>query len=71
MTASDNTDIAIVAVSQTPSYRRYNDSEPRMIMDCVNDLLGQTGLDRHDIGHAGARDERLRDRGIAGGAARR
>jgi acetyl-CoA acetyltransferase len=50
MTASDNTDIAIVAVSQTPSYRRYNDSEPRMIMDCVNDLLGQTGLDRHDIG---------------------
>ena len=50
MTASDNTDIAIVAVSQTPSYRRYNDSEPRLIMDCVNDLLGQTGLDRHDIG---------------------
>ena len=39
MTASDNTDIAIVAVSQTPSYRRYHDSEPRMIMDCVNDLL--------------------------------
>jgi len=49
MTASKNTDIAIVAVSQTPSYRRFNDSEPRLIMECVNDLLGQTGLDRHDI----------------------
>src|ERR671913_829559 len=45
-----DTDIAIVAVSQTPSYRSFNDSEPRLIMQCVNDLLGQTGLDRHDIG---------------------
>ena len=50
MNASNNTDIAIVAVAQTPSYRRFNDAEPRMIMDCVNDLLQQTGLDRHDIG---------------------
>ena len=50
MSASNNTDIAIVAVAQTPSYRRFNDAEPRMIMDCVNDLLEQTGLDRHDIG---------------------
>lgn len=48
-TPNDN-DIAIVAVSQTPSYRSYEDAEPKMIMTCVNDLLTRTGLDRHQIG---------------------
>ena len=42
-------DIAIVAVSQTPSYRLYNNSEQTMIMSCVNDLLGRTGLERADL----------------------
>lgn len=46
---STNDDIAIVAVSQTPSYRLFNDSEQMMIMTCVNDLLGRTGLDRQQI----------------------
>jgi acetyl-CoA acetyltransferase len=42
-------DIAIVAVSQTPSYRLYDNSEQMMIMTCVNDLLGRTGMDRNDV----------------------
>lgn len=42
-------DIAIVAVSQTPSYRQYNDTEPKLIMSCVNDLLAKTGLERKDL----------------------
>ncbi len=40
-------DIAIVACSQTPSYRAFPNSEQVMIMNCVNDLLTRTGLDRH------------------------
>jgi acetyl-CoA acetyltransferase len=44
-----NEDIAIVAMSQTPSHRRYNDSEVSLIMDCVNDVLSQVDIDRHDI----------------------
>jgi acetyl-CoA acetyltransferase len=46
---SAGTDIAIVAVAQTPSYRKYNDSEPSLIMSCVNELLGKTGLQRDDL----------------------
>jgi acetyl-CoA acetyltransferase len=47
---SDNdNDIAIVAVSQTPAYEQFNDSEPVMIMNCVNDLLTRTGLERDDL----------------------
>ncbi|HEV8299088.1 MAG TPA: thiolase domain-containing protein [Acidimicrobiales bacterium] len=46
---STTPDIAIVAVAQTPSYRVYNDSEPSMIMRCVNDLLARTGLERKDL----------------------
>ncbi len=42
-------DIAIVAVSQTPSYRLFHNSEQMMIMSCVNDLLGRTGMDRNDV----------------------
>jgi acetyl-CoA acetyltransferase len=42
-------DIAIVAFAQSPSYARFDDSEPAMIMPLVNDVIGQTGLDRHDI----------------------
>jgi acetyl-CoA acetyltransferase len=42
-------DVAIVATSQTPSYRRFNDSEPKLIMRCVNDLLERTGLERSDL----------------------
>ena len=32
-------DIAIIATAQTPSYRNYTDSEPTLIMECVNSLL--------------------------------
>jgi acetyl-CoA acetyltransferase len=42
-------DVAIVATSQTPSYRLFNDSEPKLIMRCVNDILEATGLDRADL----------------------
>jgi acetyl-CoA acetyltransferase len=41
--------IAIVAFAQTPSYRRYNDSEPSLIMGLVNQILEETGIDRHEI----------------------
>ena len=42
-------DVAIVATSQTPSYRLFNDSEPKMIMRCVNDILERTGLERGEL----------------------
>jgi len=42
-------DVAIVATSQTPSYRHFDGPEPVMIMRCVNDLLSKTGLERKDL----------------------
>src|SRR5215208_6612573 len=42
-------DVAVVAMSQTPSYRLFNDAEPKLIMRCVNDLLTRTGLERNDL----------------------
>ena len=42
-------EVAIVATSQTSSYRHFDDSEPKLIMRCVNDLLQQTGLDRNEL----------------------
>lgn len=42
-------EVGIVAMSQTPSYREYGDSEPALIMGCVNDILSQVNIDRHDI----------------------
>jgi acetyl-CoA acetyltransferase len=49
MTDHDTSAIAIVATSQTKSYRQYPDAEPVLIMQCVNDLLAQTGLTRADL----------------------
>ena len=49
MTDHDTSQIAIVATSQTKSYRQYPDAEPVLIMQCVNDLLAQTGLTRADL----------------------
>ena len=45
----DQRDVAVVAVSQTPSYEAFDGPEPVLIMRCVNDLLAQTGLERNDI----------------------
>ncbi len=42
-------EVGIVAMSQTPSYRVFNDTEPALIMGCVNDILSQVKIDRHDI----------------------
>ncbi len=42
-------EIAIVAFAQTPIYRLYNDTEPSLIMGLVNQILKETGLDRHEI----------------------
>jgi acetyl-CoA acetyltransferase len=42
-------DIAIVAYAQTPSYRRYPDSEPALLMGLVNAVLAETGLERREI----------------------
>ena len=39
-------EVAVVATSQTSSYRLFNDSEPKLIMRCVNDVLEQSGLER-------------------------
>jgi len=49
MAISPSVDVAIVAVSQTPSYRRYDDTEVALIMSCANDVIAQVGMDRHDI----------------------
>jgi acetyl-CoA acetyltransferase len=42
-------EVAVVATSQTGSYRRFDDSEPKLIMRCVNNVLRQTGLDRNQL----------------------
>ncbi len=42
-------DVAIVATAQTPSMRRADDSEPALIMRCVNELLERTGLERSEL----------------------
>jgi acetyl-CoA acetyltransferase len=42
-------DIAIVSFAQTPSYRRYDESEPSMIMTLVNEILDETRLERSEI----------------------
>ena len=42
-------DIAIVATSQTKSHRLFMHSEVVLIMEAVNDVIAQTGMDRHDI----------------------
>lgn len=41
--------IGIVAFAQTPAYRRYEDSEPSMIMAVVNEVIQETGIDRHQL----------------------
>jgi acetyl-CoA acetyltransferase len=42
-------EVAVVATSQTSSYRRFEDSEPKLIMRCVNDVLERTGLRRNEL----------------------
>ncbi len=42
--------VAVVASAITPSYRRYEHSEQSMIMTVVNQVIEETGIDRHDIG---------------------
>jgi acetyl-CoA acetyltransferase len=42
-------EIGIVAFAQTPCYRSYPDTEPSMLMGLVNQILEETGLDRHQI----------------------
>ncbi|MBW2400093.1 MAG: lipid-transfer protein, partial [Deltaproteobacteria bacterium] len=42
-------EIGIVAYAQTPCYRSYPDTEPSMLMGLVNQILEETGLDRHQI----------------------
>jgi len=42
-------DIAIVAFAQTPSYRKYDDSEPSLILGLVNQIVEEVEIDRHEI----------------------
>jgi acetyl-CoA acetyltransferase len=42
-------EVAVIATSQTPSYRHFDGPEPVLIMRCVNDLLAKTGLERNDL----------------------
>ena len=42
-------EIAIVAYAQTPCHRHYLDSEPSMLMDLTNEILGEAKLERSDI----------------------
>jgi len=41
--------VAVVAFAQTPSYRRYEDSEPSLILGVVSEILRETGIDRQRI----------------------
>jgi acetyl-CoA acetyltransferase len=45
-----NTDIAVVAVAQTPSERRTTKSEVQLLVPTVNDAIERAGIDRGDIG---------------------
>ncbi len=49
MAISPPVDVAIVATSQTPSYRCHMDTEVSLIMSCANDVISKVGMDRHDI----------------------
>ncbi len=42
-------DVAIIGWAQTPAYEKYTDTEPTMIMDVVNSIIDDVGIDRHDI----------------------
>jgi acetyl-CoA acetyltransferase len=44
-----NREVAIVATSQTPFHQSFNGPEPVLIMECVNDLLEATGLERSEL----------------------
>ena len=46
---NSNEEIAIVGWAQTPAYETYLDSEPTLIMDVVNSIIGDAGIDRNDI----------------------
>lgn len=43
-------DIAIVGVAQTKAHERFDGPEVVMIMECVNQLLGDAGIERADVG---------------------
>ncbi|MFT7609710.1 MAG: acetyl-CoA acetyltransferase [Candidatus Aldehydirespiratoraceae bacterium] len=49
-TDRDPNDIAIVAVAQTVAHERYDGPEVVLIMECVNKLLIDAGIERSDIG---------------------
>ncbi|MBJ18750.1 MAG: lipid-transfer protein [bacterium] len=44
-----NEEIAIVAIAQTPSYRSYEETEQMLLLTLTNEILAETGLDRHAI----------------------
>src|SRR5919109_305520 len=50
MAANTNTDIAVVAVAQTPSERRSLRSEVQLLVPTVNEAIERAGIDRRDIG---------------------
>ncbi len=43
-------DIAIVGVAQTAAHARFDGPEVVLIMECVNRLLGDAGIERDDVG---------------------
>ena len=49
MTIEAPVDVAIVATSVSPCHRHFDDTEVALIMDCVNDVIAQVGMDRHSI----------------------
>lgn len=46
---SSENDIAIVGVTQTRAHSRYDGPEVVLIMECVNALLGNAGIERADV----------------------
>ena len=49
MTDTAARDVAVVAVAQTDAHRSYLEGEPTLIMQCVNELLATTGMERADL----------------------
>ncbi|GAA3979181.1 thiolase domain-containing protein [Actinomadura viridis] len=42
-------EIAVVATARTAVHESFEGPEAVLVMECVNDLLGRTGLDRRDV----------------------
>jgi hypothetical protein len=49
MPGHDENSIAIIGTAQTPAHARFDAPEVVLIMECVNKLLGDAGIERPEV----------------------